>query len=359
MSLRGAVAKAEAVEKKEREIADLKRALDTALRNLAKAKASKDDLVAAVYRAARDGISAMEIPAIPPPPKDPRRDSEEVAIAVLSDWQLAKVTPDYNSKVCEQRIKKYADKVIELTEIQRAHHPVKELRVWLLGDLVEGELIFSGQSHLIDASLYRQVTVDGPRILLGFLRRMLSYFERVKVVGVIGNHGSLGGRARREYSPESNADRMLMQICRLVMEEGGEKRISWNIPDGPGERKWYALDYIGRHGFLLCHGDQFRWGVKTPSTEAKVLGWRTGAIPLPPEFSEVREPFQEVVCGHHHNINLISLRGGTTMLRVNGATESYNVFAQEVIGSMSRPVQWLLFGHEKHGITTERRVWLD
>ena len=102
----------------------------------------------------------------------------------------------------------YADKILKLTDIQRSDHPVDECVVYALGDIVEGELIFPGQSHLIDASLYRQVTVDGPRILIDFLRRLLGHFTTVKVVWVIGNHGRLGGRSSRDYSLESNADRM-------------------------------------------------------------------------------------------------------------------------------------------------------
>lgn len=306
------------------------------------------ELVEAVYRAAKDGISGLQIAPIPFPNKDARRKQAEVAVAVLSDFQLAKVTPGYSSAICEQRIELYAQKVIELTEIQRAARPIRELRVWLLGDIVEGELIFPGQSHQIDASLYRQVTVDGPRILSKFLRTMLANFETVKVVGVIGNHGALGGRARREYAPETNADRMLYRVLQLLF--ANEPRITWNVPDGAGERNWYAVDKIGEYSWLLCHGDQFRWGVKTPSTEQKILGWATGAIP---------EQFNEVVCGHWHNINLMSLRGGTLTLRVNGSTESYNTFAQEHIGSMSRPCQWLFFAHQKRGVTVEHRVWLD
>src|SRR5262245_9286373 len=84
---------------------------------------------------------------------------------MLSDWHLAKRTASYNSDVCEQRIEAYADKVLRLTALQRSDHPVKHLRAYLLGDLLEDELIFPGQAHLIDASLYRQVMVDGPRIL--------------------------------------------------------------------------------------------------------------------------------------------------------------------------------------------------
>lgn len=170
-------------------LSELRKANATLARQLGASKIKTAELTAAVKEAVTIAISTLEIPPVTPPVHDKRRRDGEVAVAVLSDWQLAKKTPTYSSEVCEQRIELYADKVIELTEIQRADHPVRELRVYLLGDIVEGELIFPGQAHLTDASLYQQVCVDGPRILANFVRRMLSYFEKVHVVGVIGNHG--------------------------------------------------------------------------------------------------------------------------------------------------------------------------
>ena len=41
--------------------------------------------------------------------------NQEVAVAVLADWQLAKVTPDYNSSVCEERIERLEEENIETT----------------------------------------------------------------------------------------------------------------------------------------------------------------------------------------------------------------------------------------------------
>lgn len=327
---------------------DTKEALRRAHRDLAKAKASREELVQAVYQAVQDGVRTLQIDKVRSPSPDRRSKDPEVAVAILSDFQLAKVTRTYNTQVCADRVKLYGEKVRRLTTIQRADHPVKQLRVWLLGDVLEGEMIFPGQAHLIDASLYKQLVYDGPKILSEFLRQMLQEFETIHVTGVIGNHGSFGGRLRREYNPTTNADRMLYAILRLIFQD--EKRITWNIPDLENERDWYAIDKIGSKSWLLCHGDQFKWGIKTPSAEQKVLGWHSGAVP---------EKFDEVVCGHWHNMNLITLKGSHITLRCNGTTESYNTYAQEHVGSMGRPAQWLLFAHEKQGITAEYRVFLD
>jgi hypothetical protein len=318
------------------------------LRQLDKAKASREELVEAVYRAAKDAASGLTIPPVPIPAKDRRKGKAEVAVAIVSDWQLGKKTPTYTSEVCEQRVERYAEKVTSLAAIQRSDHPVRELHVWLLGDLVEGELIFAGQAHRIDASLYRQVAVDGPRILSGFLRRMLASFDRVVVRAVIGNHGAIGGPVRREMHPETNADQMLYRIVEQIVRD---PRLTWHIADPSGERGWYAVDTIGNCRTLLFHGDQIRGGFAGfpwYGLAKKVWGWQ-GAL---------AEPFDYAALGHWHTP--VSTYLNKIGVWVNGSTESDNTYAQEQLASSGRPSQWLLFiNPDKGRPTAEYRVWLD
>ncbi len=322
---------------------------DSTLRQLAKAKARTEDLVDAVYRAAGEAAAALDLPAAPKSPPDKRRRPEEVAVAVLSDWQLAKLTPTYNSEVCERRIERFANEVLSITDIQRADHPVRTCHVWALGDLIEGELIFPGQSFMIDASLYRQVCVDGPRILGNFLRKMLRKFDTVEFHGVIGNHGAIGGRERRNMNPESNGDRMLYRITQQLLE--GEDRITWDIPDGHGERHWYTVATIGAYSSLLIHGDQLRGygGMPWYGLQKKVGGWRMGAIP---------EHFQDVYFGHYHQPTRVTLSSVTA--RCAGSTESFNQYAMEQLAAVGYPSQPLMFVHPERGIVTaEYCCWLD
>jgi hypothetical protein len=326
----------------------LRAALDRALRALEKAKVSKVELVDAVYRAASDGFSALALDPVTPPDPDARK-SPEVAVAILGDWQLGKVTPTYNSAKCEERIALYGDKVSLLTDIQRADHPVEDLHVWLLGDMIEGVTVFPGQAWQVDASLYRQITIDGPRILGNFLRKMLSRFRTVHVTAVIGNHGRLGRHG--EYDPESNGDRMLYRIVQQLLAH--EDRLTWTIPDGHGERHWYAIDNIGNYSCLLFHGDQFGGRMMGTLTrlgvQRKVGGWKAGAIP---------EPFQDVCFGHWHILEEFSV--SHCLARCNGSPESYNTFAQEALAAMSPPSQRLMFVHPGHGrVTSEHKVWLS
>lgn len=313
---------------------------------LAKAKATKDTHAEAVFRAVKEAVKDLELAPVPKPDRDRRVKGEEVAVAWLSDWQLAKITSSYNSEVCEERIARYAEKVVSLTEIQRADHPVKKCVVVITGDLIEGELIFPGQHWLIDSSLYRQICVDGPRILGNFLRTMLANFDTVEVHAVIGNHGRLGGRSSRDMNPESNGDRMLYRITEQLL--AGEKRLTWNIPDGDRDKAWYTVASIGNYKAMLLHGDQFR-GFSMLSIRKTIGGWVMGAIP---------ETFNEVLFGHYHQPTTLTINNVTA--RCAGSPESDNEYAVEALASIGQPSQPLLFVHPEKGIVTaEYCCWLS
>jgi hypothetical protein len=323
------------------ELEELRAANRRLLAQLERARATKAELVEAVYAAALDAARALVIDPVPPPPAK-RRGRPEVSVLVCSDWQLGKRTPTYDSQVAAKRIELLAAKARRIARLHRAARPVEECHVWLLGDLVEGELIFPGQAHRIDASLYRQVVEIGPRLLAGLLRSLLADFARVHVVGVIGNHGAIGGPYRREMHPESNADLMLYRIAREIL--AGEPRLTWQLPDVPGERGWWQVDRIGRYSALLVHGDQIRGGFAGYpwyGLGKRVLGWYAGAVP---------EAFSEVALGHWHQTGLVTL--GRLRAWANGTTESDNTYAAEQMASAGRPEQWLLFVDPAKGRVT-------
>lgn len=329
---------------------DLRSGNSRLVRELSKVKAREAERVEAIYRAAKDVISTLDIEKAPTIEIRPSpHDSSETAVAILSDWQLAKVTQDYNSEVCAERIDRLADKLIRLTEIQRADHSVRDLRIWCLGDMVEGELIFPGQGYMIDASLYEQVCKTGVKIGTDFIRKVRPHFETVTVEAVIGNHGALGGKARRDYNPETNADRMLYRIWDLVMSAAGDD-VQFIIPDGRGESNWYHVSDIGGYRTLLFHGNQVKGHSGFPwyGFFKKISGWKNGAIP---------GGFDDAYAGHWHQPTRMTIN--TATVRVSGSTESYNTYAQEQLAAVGRPSQPVMFVKPGFGPTSEYTVWLD
>ena len=114
------------LEAESQEIRDLKADNLRLLKQLEKAKRKKEDLIDAIYQAVSTNLRTWNKPKIPKPRTHKRTKDAEVAVAVLSDIQLAKVTPDYNTLVAEERVIEYANKIVELTNVQRSAHPVNK-----------------------------------------------------------------------------------------------------------------------------------------------------------------------------------------------------------------------------------------
>lgn len=304
----------------------------------------------ALYRAAFDAISKIEIVPVKPPKLNKATGQEEIANPVVADWQIGKKTPSYNTDVCRERIAIFGDKIETITEIQRSDHPVKDAHLHALGDMVEGEDIFPGQSFQIDSSLYSQV-VSGVEVFTDLCRRLLSIYETVHVAAVIGNHGLLSSKRRGQmnsYNPETNMDRLLYKMTQMIFENANEKRISFDIPDGDGESSFYTVDKMGQYKVLLMHGDQLGQPTSQHSYYKKVLGWKDSGI---------SEDFDDVFIGHWHQNTKSTF--GTVVLRIAGTPESDNTYAQERLGVMGRPSQHLQFVDPNRGVTAEYDIYLD
>lgn len=322
----------------------LERALINAQRELDKVKRSKEQYADVLYRAAGDAFSAFKVqPVAAPKAAKSRSKQQEIAVPLLSDTQLGKVTAhgdviEYTTEKAVERVGLFADKIIELTEIQRTHHPVDEIHVAVLGDIVEGYDIFPGQIHLLDSGLYRQVVVS-TSMLADYARKLAANFQSVTMTCVIGNHGRIGRRG--DADPETNIDRMVYTMAEMAT--AGEPRIKWVIPQGAYDRNWYSVMQVGAYRALCIHGDQIRGhsGLPWYGFQKKINSWAAGAIP---------ESFGDVFMGHWHQRALIPLNNRNVY--VNGSTENYNTFAQEMLAAMSEPSQWLLYVHPEDGRVT-------
>lgn len=317
---------------------------DALARQLADVKHRRTDYLEAVQTAVHDAVGRIVIPPVSVPADvydHPTGAGEEYAVALLSDLQTGKITPDYDSDVAAERVARYADKVIDLAKIQETHHPVRHAVVPILGDVVEGVDIFPGQQWLIDSTLYAQVFQTTPTILVTFLRRLLTHFDTVAVHAVQGNHGRLGRRGM--FGPEDNADKMTYRVAELMLAD--EPRITWNIADPRGERAWYQVMRLGAYSALLIHGDQIRGHSGFPwyGLGKKVQGWASGGL-------GADSGFQDVFMGHWHQRASIPLNQRTVW--VNGSTESTNTYAAENLAAQSEPSQWLLFVDPRKGRVT-------
>ena len=327
------------------EVEDLRAALVRTQRQLLRAKNKTDYLVDAVLEASRDAILANPI-QIPKPPKDARRKAPEAAVWHLTDWQGAKKTVSYDSEVMKERVHRFVDKAVKITDIQRADHPVKDCWILLGGDMIEGLFNFPTQPFEIDATLFEQfVTVSN--LLVEIVIRALGCYENVTVVAEWGNHGRLG--SKRDAVPRSdNADRMTYELARQILYSSGAKNLTWN--DSPNDIQQVE---IGNYRALLIHGDEIgRNGYASPTTIVNhVNRWRSGSYPW---------EFRDVYVGHYHTHYQYSLADGAGAVYGTGSTESDNRYASVGLASSAVPSQRLHFVNPEAGrVTAQYQVWLD
>lgn len=310
-------------------LAAMTRQRDSLARQLNETKHKRQDYLDTVWRAVEETVSTIIIPPVPEPYEPGQgTPADEYAVAMLSDIQMGKTTPDYNSSVGRERVMRYARKIVAVSSERRT--PARHLVVPMLGDMIEGVDIFPGQQWLIDSTLYAQLFNTTPTVLADFCRYLLGHFETVTVYAVDGNHGRIGRKG--QFGPMDNADRMLYRILALLMRD--EPRFKLVMTDPEGERNWYHVLNIGSYSALLIHGDQIRGHSGFPwyGLGKKVNGWGSGGI---------REPFRDVFMGHYHQLGRIPLNHRSVWC--NGSTESSNTFAAETLAAQSEPSQWLLY----------------
>ena len=324
--------------------AELRRALQHAQRQLAKSKERTDDLVAATIEAAREAtISAGPIPAVTPPQKDKRKRAE-AALWHMTDWQGAKVTTSYNSEVMRERVMRFCHKAAQITDIQRADHPVKHCVIAFGGDMVEGLFNFPTQAFEIDSTIFAQY-VNVSRLEVDVVRFALSIYETVEVVAEWGNHGRIG--SKRDAVPRSdNFDRMAYELARQLLAD--EKRLKWE--DCPEDVQRIE---VGNYRALLCHGDEIgRNGYASPATIVQHANrWRSGAYPW---------DFRDLFVGHYHTTQQWAMANGEGNVYMTGSTESENRYAGVMLAASAIPSQRLHFIDLERGRTTAQyQIWLE
>ena len=319
-----------------KEIEELRRALQISLKAEHRARSKTTDLVDAVYQAASQALLATPRTKTLQPVKDLRKGKAEVALVHLTDWQAGKKTVSYDINTLSKRVEQMTGKVLELTNIQRAHHPVRECVVMLGGDMVEGIGIFPGQAFEVEAHLFKQL-FEVVRIIENTIRTFAQHFETVTVICEFGNHGRLGRKG--DMPSGDNIDRMSYQIAKRNCQE--LKNVKWQMSES-----WYQIFAIGNYNVLLVHGDEIgAFG----SILRKVSAWSTGVV----------EPFDDCYMGHFHTPTSLTMANGGRVF-VTGSPESHNEYARTFIAAVGKPSQRLHFVDPVKGrVTSEYICWLD
>jgi hypothetical protein len=183
-----AQSKTASVESEEPSLLALRRENSVLTQQLQKRQGNADLLIAKFEQWVEDNPIELEVPKKPKRDASKNKDSE-VAVLVISDVQLAKRTPTYNMAIAEQRLMKMIQKTVHITNVRRKAANINKLKVFFVGDLVEGETIFPHQAWETEANLMVQACREFPRMTAQLLLHAAEHFDSVETHWVSGNHG--------------------------------------------------------------------------------------------------------------------------------------------------------------------------
>ncbi len=266
--------------------------------------------------------------------------SPETQVALLGDIQYGRVTPSFNTKVARQRLQYYGKRIIRIADLHRNAYPIDELVVMGLGDMVDNEILFPTQPHMVEIPVFQQVS-ELAESVGQFLVDLADEYKRVSFVGIPGNHG----RASKYNNPVSNWDNMFYMVLQAILRT--HPRIDVKVPQTLYD--WYQVVQVRGHGFLLVHGDQFRSWLGYPwyGSTRMALQWFT-SIP----------GWEYMVHGHFHTQNL-GFDFNNIELIANGTFLSGDDLSLRAFGSKGS-IKQITFGvNEHHGITWRYGLRLD
>jgi len=314
---------------------------------------SKQSAITQVVDAVREvvpTIPRIEVPRLQAPDIDPLHSTPQTALLLLSDVHIGQVVRpeevdglgEYNFNKFLERRDRLVKTVRSIVQHHRMSHPVDDLAIAWLGDMVEGDGIFPSQRLNLDKNLMEQV-FDGAFELSTIPLAMLDLVDRIQNYCVVGNHGRVGRKG--DNLTYVSWDYVTYRTMQLKLAEFSD-RITWDIPES-----FFTTPTIAGHPWLFWHGDDLKsWnGLPWYGLQRAVGAWTS-------IFNTRQQTFENAAIGHFHQHAEIQQYAGNII--ANGCWPGSNEYSLR-LRSISRPMQTLLFLHPKYGVTARYNVLLD
>lgn len=295
---------------------------------------------------------------VDPKLRDVRHGTPSVCVSDLHYGEV--VEPDqvdgwneYNVSVAERRMKRLAEKTIDIfTQVFRgANYP--GIIIPVAGDLVSG----NNHGELIVGSefgLFKQI-LGARDLLVQFILTMADHFDRVYVPVVYGNHGELRpfGKVQYKNAAEDSADWIIGHLVKEKVE--AETDGAARVHVSPSATLLYRNMGVR---YLLHHGHSFRGGsgisgILTPLSlgNYRLHKQRAGAE----MWMDVAADFDQQIFGHFHQYLSVISHGWTC----NGSIKGYDEYAKGKNLPYEPPRQAAWLTHPEYGVTFPTAIYCD
>ncbi|MDD5012612.1 MAG: hypothetical protein PHQ66_03135 [Candidatus Nanoarchaeia archaeon] len=276
--------------------------------------------------------------------------SGQELVLLFSDCQIGEKidyeeTPfgEYNSDIFRKRLNLLYDGVIGITERHRKDTPINKLNIFMLGDIVDGEKIFRGQSARVDSNVVDQF-FTGAESISNFLHSLENHYQKIHVSCVAGNHG------RVDEKKDSNKFYVNWDylIYKTIQEKfKGHKNITFHVP-----KTWFNIEEVSGWKFYITHGDDIQRYMQIPWYGLERYDGKEMKL-----MQSIDKTYDYLCVGHLHVPFQWDAAVGERFC--NGSFSSGNHFAAKKLQASTRPTQ-LMFGvHPERGVSFRYLLRLD
>lgn len=196
--------------------------------------------------------------------------SDNDTIAMLSDFHLGQDVENnfgkYDSDVAAKRLEQYAKEIIAIKDL----HNSENLYVFLLGDLISGEIHFTTQLENRE-NVIEQVQKSA-ELISAFVYELSKHFRNVYVNGVAGNH------SRTSFKDQVLRGNRLDNIIPWYMKAKLSHLQNVIFIDDENYDSTIGNCDIRGQKYLLVHGDYDGYSEKGVSKLVMMLGYKPHAI---------------------------------------------------------------------------------
>jgi hypothetical protein len=279
--------------------------------------------------------------------------AEEVPVALLGDIHVGTLVDaqemgglgEYNFEILKRRLNRYQERIARAIDLHRRDAIIKKMVVYMMGDMVEGEVIFDGQAFRIELITVDQL-FEGAAYIMGWLQGLLAtgLIEEIHVVCIYGNHGRTTHK-KGASKAHSNWDYVMYRHMEEVLRH--ETRIKWFIPQA-----WFAIVDVLGWRIYGTHGDTVKSWMGIPFYGIQRHDARTTLL-----MQSVGVNYHYMVYGDKHITATLPRVTGAQIM--NGSTVGGSDFSMHQLSTASEPMQTLFGINERHGKTWQYDCVLD
>jgi len=274
-----------------------------------------------------------------------RKHDSEAVIVRIGDVHVGKRVESsslndlnkYNLEIFQRRLDIYLNKIVSICGIHKTAYDFTELVIFFLGDIIDGETIYAGHQHYIEAPVIDQFLL-AKNTFVDFILTLANtgMFPRIRICTVWGNHGRIG---RKDESEEhSNFDYLFYRVLADTLDTVS-KDAPCEIICEIGRSFWWRTT-VEDHIFVLMHGDNIKQYQGVPYY---------GITKADNSYMRMLGKYDYLEIGHFHKVLHIPNNG--TVCNVNGSFVGGDIFSAKTLQAMSKPCQVMTGCHHRHGIT--------